>query len=158
VSGRVEAIFVADRAGAAMRAVGRCELVAGAGVAGDRYSAEAGTFSDWPEDHELTLIEAEAIEHACAEHGLEGLQGGFRRNIVTRGIALNEWVGREFFVGAAKCRGTRLCEPCAYLERLTGLGGLVKTLIDRGGLRAVVLEGAAVARGDRVAASEDIIR
>ena len=61
-----------------------------------------------------------------------------RRNVLTRGIDVNALVGRTFRIGDVLCRGRRLCEPCAHLDRLAG-PGLLRPLIHRGGLRADVL-------------------
>src|SRR6266852_687237 len=67
-------------------------------------------------------------------------------------MALNHLVGQEFQVGAVRLRGTRLCEPCAYLEGLTQTGVLAG-LIHRGGLRAEIVTGGTIRVED--ALSED---
>jgi MOSC domain-containing protein YiiM len=154
-AGRVESIHVAPTAGAAMVGVAEAVALAGRGLAGDRYEAGAGTFSSWPKDHEFTLIEAEAIE---AMNRLPGIQigvGETRRNVTTRGIALNELVGREFMVGAVRCRGTRLCPPCDHLRKLLGIAELLKVMEGRGGLRAVLVEGGTIRVGDRVVVANE---
>ncbi len=46
--------------------------------------------------------------------------------------------------------GYRLCEPCAYLEKLTGLRGVRKALVHRGGLRAQILSDGLIRVGDAV--------
>lgn len=125
-------------------------LVAGRGIQGDRYHDRAGTFSEWPADHEITLIEAEAIDAVEAEYGLRLAPGETRRNITTRGVRLNSLVGRRFRVGEAWCEGTRLCHPCAHLEVITGKGGLARLLANRGGLRATIFAGGRVRPGDIV--------
>ena len=68
---------------------------------------------------------------------------------MTRGIALNDLVGRRFRVGDVECEGRRLCDPCSYLEKLTE-PGVLKGLVDRGGLRADILRGGRIAVGDDV--------
>jgi MOSC domain-containing protein YiiM len=131
--------------------VSEAKLIAGAGIEGDRYAAWGGTFSDWPgDDHQLTLIEAEALEAVEAEFGLRLAPGVTRRNVTTRGVRLNNLVGRRFRLGTALCEGTRRCEPCAHLERVTGIGGLARMLAYRGGLRARILEDGVVRVGDAV--------
>ena len=87
---------------------------------------------------EVTLIEIEAIEALEREKNIAIAPGAARRNVVTRGVPLNHLVGREFQVGSVRLRGTRLCEPCAYLEGLTQKGVLAG-LIHRGGLRAEIV-------------------
>jgi MOSC domain-containing protein YiiM len=133
-----------------MIAVESVRLLVGQGIEGDRYARGAGTFSEWPRDHELTLVEAEVIEDVRAEWGLELAPGQTRRSVTTRGVRLNPLVGRRFRVGGVLCEGTRLCEPCAHLEVVTGLGGLARMLAGRGGLRALVLEDGTVRVGDTI--------
>ena len=75
--------------------------------------------------------------------------GVSRRNIVTRGVPLDHLVNREFCVGAVRLRGTRLCEPCTLLERLTQ-SGVRRALVHRGGLRAEIISEGVIHVGDPV--------
>lgn len=150
MSGVLEAICLAPAACAPMVGVAAAELCAGRGIAGDRYEHGAGTFSDWPRDHELTLVEAEVLEDVAADWDLTLSHETTRRNLLTRGISLNPLVGKRFRVGGVLCEGTRLCEPCAHLEVVTGIGGLARILAGRGGLRALVLENGPVKTGDPI--------
>ena len=150
--GKVEAIAVAGKATAPMRAVEQARAVAGRGLDGDRYARKAGTFT--PKDgvgrgYDLTLIEAEVLDSLVLPdgHRLDHLDA--RRNLITRGIALNALVGRRFRVGDAECVGRRLCEPCSHLERLT-TRGVLRELIHRGGLRADVLTDGTISLGSVV--------
>ncbi|MCA1685973.1 MAG: MOSC domain-containing protein, partial [Planctomycetia bacterium] len=102
-------------------------------------------------DREVTLIEAEAIEALKREDGVELDPAESRRNIVTRGVALNHLVDREFRVGGIALRGIRLCEPCRHLESMTR-AGVMKGLIHRGGLRAQILGEGVLSVGDPVVA------
>jgi MOSC domain-containing protein YiiM len=113
--------------------------VAGRGLEGDRYFFPGGAGPG----QALTLIEAEAIE----EVGLTGAQS--RRQIVVRGIRVNDLVGKRFRVGDVECLGVELCEPCRHLQRLTR-PGIIKDLIHRGGLRADILSGGTISVGDKV--------
>jgi MOSC domain-containing protein YiiM len=132
-------------------------LVAGRGILGDRYFDRQGTFSDWPQDHEFTLIEAEAIEAVEAEYGLVLAPGETRRNVITRGIGLNALIGRRFRIGGSVlCEGTRLCHPCAHLEVVTKKGGLARLLANRGGLRARILTGGVIRGGDAIESIDDL--
>jgi MOSC domain-containing protein YiiM len=146
----VEAIHVAPAAGALMVSVGEAVALAGRGLASDRYADGAGTFSSWPKDHEFTLIEAEAIEAMNQAPGVRLASGDARRNVTTRGIALNDLVGREFLVGAVRCLGTRLCPPCEHLRGLLKIPDLLRIMNGRGGLRATLLEGGTIRVGDAI--------
>lgn len=149
LSGVVQAVAIADRATAPMHLVPSANALAGRGLEGDRYAANAGTFSsDTPivRGHELTLIEAEVLDELILEDGDHLTYADARRNIVTRGVDLNHLVGHRFLIGDVECLGQRLCEPCAHLERLTKPGTL-KGLIHHGGLRADILTSGAIAEG-----------
>jgi MOSC domain-containing protein YiiM len=95
------------------------------------------------------LIEIEAIEALRRDYDIDIAPGLSRRNIVTRGVALNHLVEREFTVGEVILRGTRLCEPCSHLERLTRRG-VLRGLIHRGGLRAEIVSGGMIQIGDGI--------
>ena len=148
--GALEAIFIAARAGERPQPAPEAELVPGRGVRGDRYFAGKGEFSDREgSGRDLTLIEAEAIEGLASEHGIEIDPEESRRNVLTRGIDLNDLVGRTFYVGEVECRGDRLCEPCNHLQELTK-PGVLRGLAGRGGLRADVLSEGTIRVGDQV--------
>jgi len=146
MSGWVEEILISAHATELPYAVERAHAIAGIGLEGDRYFAGVGTWSDYPVQtgKDLTLVEAEVLDAV----GLCGQAA--RRNLVTRGIRLNDLVGRRFRVGAVECYGDRLCEPCTHLEALTGVG--VPSLAHRGGLRADILSDGEIAAGDLVVA------
>jgi MOSC domain-containing protein YiiM len=157
-TGFVSSIHIASRAGEPMRAVEAAQAVAGVGLAGDRYAVGLGHYTDARVSRDLTLIEAETIEALAREHGIGLAPGETRRNITTIGISLNDLVGHRFWVGEILCEGTRLCEPCAYLVDLTGKP-ILRALVHRGGLRANIVRGGAVHRGDqvRVVESHDVV-
>jgi MOSC domain-containing protein YiiM len=145
--GVVEAIHIAPDAGEPVRPLELVRAIAGVGLEADRYAVGRGHYQDTRVSRDLTLIEAEAIEELAAEHDIRLSAGGSRRNITTRGIRLNDFVDRTFLVGEVLCRGTRLCEPCQYLADLTGKP-LLRALVHRGGLRADILRGGFIRRGD----------
>jgi MOSC domain-containing protein YiiM len=79
-----------------------------------------------------------ALVVLASQSAIELDSGEARRNLVTRGVALNDLVGGKFLVGEVECAGSRLCDPCSHLERLTR-PGVLKGLVNRGGLRADIL-------------------
>ncbi len=140
--GLVEALVVAPAAEAPVVLVDEAIAIAGRGLQGDRYAAGAGTFASGRPGSALTLVDAAVLDTL-------GRDVDHRRNVVVRGTDLNALVGREFTLGEARCRGRRLCEPCAHLDRLNG-GGVLRPLVHRGGLRADVLCDGTVRVGDRL--------
>ena len=138
----------------------RAAARAGRGGRGDRPAREsAATATSSPRaarsagddaGHDLTLIEAEALEALEAEHGIALAPAASRRNVLTRGIGLNDLVGKRFRVGEVECEGVELCEPCNHLEGLTQ-PGVMRGMVHRAGLCAEVLRGGSIRVGDAVA-------
>ena len=151
----VVSLHIAPTGAAPMRSLGSVTAIAGRGLEDDRYYNLSGTYSNHPGDgRHVTLIEIEAIEALRREYQIALELGSARRNIVTRGVALNHLVEREFRVGTATFLGKRLCEPCLHLEKLTQ-PGTMRGLIHRGGLRAEVIVGGVVRVGDRIVTLEN---
>ncbi|HUM06612.1 MAG TPA: MOSC domain-containing protein [Terriglobales bacterium] len=148
-TGKIESIHIASAPKEPVRALDHAVLIPGVGVEGDRYALKQGTFYKPEPDFELTLIEAEAIEALKRDYDVELVAGEARRNIVTRGVALNHLVGREFTIGNVRIRGIRLCEPCDHLQQVTGKQ-LIKGLRHRGGLRAQILSPGTIRVGDAI--------
>jgi MOSC domain-containing protein YiiM len=145
--GQVEQIALSAEESVLPEPVERVEVLPGQGPRGDRY------FASEPADRagkDLTLIEAEALEAFTAETGIPLTHRESRRNVLTRGVRLNELVGKRFRVGEVECEGVMLNEPCAHLESVTR-PGVLKGLVHRGGLRANVVSGGKIAVGDEVA-------
>jgi len=148
--GKVISIQITPEGAAALASVEKVNAVAGLGLEGDRYFLRKGTYSKKHKpSREATFIEAEALEGLQREYGLELSALESRRNITTRGVALNHLVGKTFRVGRAVFKGLELCEPCGHLEQLTGRQ--VKAgLVHRGGLRSEIIETGLVSVGDEV--------
>ncbi len=133
-----------------MNSVTNARAVVGRGLEGDRYFNKAGTYSNDPgSGRDITLIEIEAIEALRRDYQIELDPSQARRNIVTQGVALNHLVDREFKIGDVILRGTRLCDPCSHLEKLTRKG-VMRGLIHRGGLRTEIIRGGTLRTGDPI--------
>ena len=79
-----------------MEEVSSADAVEGRGLRGDRYERGAGTFSNpGGRGYDLTLVEAEALEDLSAR-GVELASVEARRNLVVRGIALDDLIGQRF--------------------------------------------------------------
>ena len=116
MSGTVVEITIAREEGGPLERLGSAELVAGKGIVGDRYFQPDATGAL----DAVTLVEEEQAAVASESLGITITARDTRRNIVTRGIALNDLVGKEFQVGTATLYGSELCEPCKYLSELAG--------------------------------------
>ena len=154
-NGSVVAIYVAPAGKAAMKSLSVAELEEGRGITGDRYHAQLGTFSKKDEirpDQEITLIESEEIDRFSGSTGLTLEYGATRRNVVTRGIRLNDLVGHQFRIGSVLLEGVRLCEPCAHLASLVS-EKVLPGLVHRGGLRARIVSAGTIRLSDVVSSA-----
>jgi MOSC domain-containing protein YiiM len=140
MTGRVESIHVVAEKAGPPEARERVSVVAGRGIEGDRK---------FDSNHDLTLVEAEALEGLTEDTGIELAPGESRRQVMTRGVSLNDLVGKRFRVGELACVGEELCEPCDHLQSLTQ-PGVLRGLVHRGGLCAEVVSGGEIAVGDSV--------
>ena len=157
--GSIVSINIAEEEGGIIRSLEEAELTAGHGIVGDRSCFK----QDKKPEQELTLIESEQVEYFNTQTGLEIDAAAMRRNIVTRGIALNDVVGVTFSIGGTKLEGIALCEPCKYVaECLTSrysittisIPDIVSTLVHRAGLRARIVEGGMIRVGDVISSAE----
>lgn len=153
--GSIVSIHIAAEPGGDLQPLDSADLVAGCGIRGDRHFAADGSHAD----SAVTLIEEEQVELFNELTGLSLAPHDTRRQIVTRGVALNDLVGVRFRIGDVEVEGTELCEPCAYLAdhltrqfAITGLRppDIVRALTHRAGIRARVLNDGSVRVGDRV--------
>jgi MOSC domain-containing protein YiiM len=149
MDGVVADLYLSATAGGDMQHRDEVEVHAD-GVVGDRYSRQSGSWSSKPgSGRALTFVEEEAIEAVRRDYGIDLVPGATRRNVVTRGVALNHLVGRRFRLGEVEVVGVRLAEPCAHLEALTAKG-VRRAFVHRGGLRGEVVSGGRVRVGDPV--------
>ena len=93
---------------------------------------------------------AEALDAAARDYQLGLAHLDTRRNLLTRGVALNHLVGVEFSIGPVRARGVELAEPCGHMEKLCGRKGARESLIHRGGLRVEILSDGVIRIGDAV--------
>lgn len=133
--GSIDSIYLASRHGEPQRQIDAAKLTIGVGLEGDRYANTSGGV--------VSLIEAENIERFNDRTGLSISPGETGRNIVTRGIRLNDLVGKQFRIGNVLLEGFELCEPCATLGRRLATATVdaptaVAEFTHRAGVRAFV--------------------
>jgi MOSC domain-containing protein YiiM len=144
------AIQIGTKAEGRLQSVPAVRAVPGKGLEGDRYFRGEGSFSNNPGGgRQVTLVASEMIDLLAHEHGIVLDPVETRRNLLTKGVALNDLVGKVFHVGAVRMRGVRLAEPCQHLERLTQ-PGVMKGLVHRAGLRADILDEGVLHVGDEI--------
>jgi MOSC domain-containing protein YiiM len=146
----VERIFISPARGAAQVECERVTVQSGMGILGDRNFGK----SVHPGQN-LTLVEAEELEHFFKEHSRATDLSLTRRNLVTRGVRLNELVNVEFTVGFVRLRGIELCEPCSLIgtslsSESLAPAAVMKYWLHRCGLRVDVLNDGEIVRGAHI--------
>ena len=136
----VVAIHLGEAEKPELRQVEAVRAVAGKGLEGDRYFFAGGA----DPGRALTLVEEEVVEDV----GLS--PGATRRQVTTRGVQLNDLIGKRFRVGEVECYGVELCEPCSHLEQMTR-PGIIRDLVHRAGINADILTDGTIAVGDEIA-------
>jgi MOSC domain-containing protein YiiM len=132
------------------------EVRAGRGLVGDRYYGVPAHY-----EAQITFIAAEVFEALLAEFGRDNLTPVLtRRNVVTRGVNLNQLIGQEFTLqsnieGSSPISflGTKPCNPCAWMNAMLGEGAH-EFLRGRGGLRARILSNGILRRGPATLTTE----
>ena len=123
--------------------------LAGRGVRGDRYF-------DFKDDYkgQITFFSLEVFDELCSVMRLHDCSPALaRRNVITRGVDLNEFIGKEFEVQDVRFFGMEECRPCYWMngafapgaqEFLKGRGGLRAKILTDGRLRSTLFKAKAV--------------
>ena len=120
-------------------------LIAGKGIVGDRH------FKDYNDPYcQLSLIESENIDFYNTKYGLNISYIDFRRNIVTKGVELNNLVGKKFYIGNVEVEGIDLCRPCRHLNESLNQENIIKEFLRKGGLRCQILNSASIYINDLI--------
>ena len=125
--------------------VNSINVLANQGIVGDRHFNE---FND--PYNQLSLIESENIDYYNIKYGLNISYIDFRRNIITKGIQLNDLVGKKILVGNVELEGIDLCRPCKHLSEILGQENIIKEFLRRGGLRCKILTSSCIRVGDKI--------
>ena len=125
--------------------VSSINVLANKGIVGDRHFKQ---FND--PYNQLTLIESENIDYYNIKHGLNIPYIDFRRNIITKGIKLNDLVGKKILVGKVELEGIDLCRPCKHLCEVLGQENIIKEFLRRGGIRCQILTSSSIKINDKI--------
>ncbi len=98
---------------------------------------------------QITLIESEIMDTVSRELGYEIPAGASRRQIMVRGVSLNESIGHKLRLGSVLVLAEERCKPCNNMEAMIGPGAK-DAMNDRGGLRCRVIEGGELYVSDTV--------
>jgi len=121
------------------------EVIENKGVVGDRH------FKEFNDPYcQLSLIESESIDYYNSKYGLNISYLDFRRNIVTKGIQLNNLIGKKILIGDVKVEGVDLCRPCRHLTEVLNQDNIIKEFLRKGGLRCQILSSSKINIGDEI--------
>ncbi len=110
------------------------ECVKGKGLVGDR-------FFDFKDDYkgQVTFFAHELYEKLCERFQVVGVPpSAFRRNLITKGVDLNDLIGQEFEIQGVRFQGAAECSPCSWMNQAFAEGA-EEALKGHGGLRARIL-------------------
>ena len=122
------------------------ECVAGRGIRGDRYF-------DFKDDYkgQITFFSLDVLDELCGALEVQDCSPALpRRNVVTRGVDLNDMIDQDFEVQGVRFHGTQECKPCYWMDRAIAPGA-EEFLKGRGGLRARILSDGTLHSTARVA-------
>ena len=125
--------------------VNTINLVAGKGIIGDRH------FKDYndPYNH-LSIIESENIDEYNKKYNLDIPYLDFRRNMVTRGIKLNDLIGKKILIGGVQLDVIDLCRPCRHLSEKLDKDNIIKEFLRKGGIRCEILNDGRISINDQI--------
>ena len=121
------------------------EVLANKGIVGDRHFHE---FND--PYNQLSLIESESIDDYNIRFGLNIPYIDFRRNVITKGIRLNDLVGKKLKVGSVELDAIDLCRPCRHLTEMLNQKNVLKEFLRKGGIRCQILSSSNIHVGDKI--------
>ena len=121
------------------------DLIAGKGIVNDRH------FKDYNDPlNQLSIIESENIDEYNLKNKLNIPYLNFRRNIVTRGIKLNDLIGKKISVGSVKLEVLDLCRPCRHLSEKLGRNDIIKEFLRKGGIRCQIMNDGKISLNNKI--------
>ena len=142
---KVLKLGITDKNNKEIKEVNSIEVLANKGVVGDRH------FDEFNDPYcQLSLIESENIDYYNLKYSLNIPYINFRRNIVTKGIRLNDLVGKKLKIGETSLEGIDLCRPCKHLTEMLNQENILKEFLRRGGLRCQILSSSIIKIGDEI--------
>ena len=128
-----------------IKEVNSIEVVANKGIVGDRHFHE---FND--PYNQLSLIESENIDEYNIRYGFSIPYINFRRNVITKGIKLNNLVGQRLQIGSVELEVIDLCRPCRHLTGILNQRSVLKEFLRKGGLRCQIISSSNINVGDEI--------
>lgn len=138
----VISIHVVRKRNAAAESCNTVKVRSNFGIVGD-YRSEKFQIG------QITLVEAEILNAMSRELGYEIPAGASRRQVMVRGIKLNEMIGQNLRIGQILVRVEEKCNPCNNMEKKIGPGAR-EAMNDKGGIRCRIIQGGQLHVGDKL--------
>jgi MOSC domain-containing protein YiiM len=146
--GTIEEVYIGSEGGAEMQLVDEVRALADCGLEGDRYCKGVGSWTG-TDECQVTLIALEDLEQIANTTGIHVIRGEHRRNLITRGVQLENLDGKRFLVGQAVLEYEKPRPPCSYIQSITE-PGMTKALAGHSGICARVIESGLIRAGDSI--------
>ena len=125
--------------------VNEISLIADKGIVGDRH------FRDYNDPfNQLSIIESENIDEYNLKHKSNIPYLNFRRNIITKGIKLNDLVEKRIKIGSIELEVIDLCRPCRHLSEKLDRNDVIKEFLRKGGIRCQIINDGKIYLGDKI--------
>ena len=125
--------------------VNEISLIADKGIVGDRH------FRDYNDPfNQLSIIESENIDEYNLKYKSNIPYLSFRRNIITKGIKLNDLVEKRIKIGSIELEVIDLCRPCRHLSEKLNRNDVIKEFLRKGGIRCRIINDGKIYLGDKI--------
>jgi MOSC domain-containing protein YiiM len=125
--------------------VNEINLIAGKGIIADRH------FRDFNDPfNQLSIIESENIDEYNSKNKLSIPYLNFRRNIITKGLKLNDLLNKNIKIGPVKLNVIDLCRPCRHLSEKLGRNDIIKEFLKKGGIRCQIINDGKISVTDKI--------
>jgi MOSC domain-containing protein YiiM len=161
---KIQSIYICAQAAMPMTLQERIQVTISKGINNDRYGNQIGSFSNSNPSkvRNITLIASKAITQANHLLDAQNLPcytaAETRRNLVIDQITpedLNALVGKIFYLGAIRLRGTELCDPCNHPAKLANKESFRSAFKGVGGIRAEILDSGEIMIGSHLVIADE---
>ena len=142
---KIIGLGIAKNSNQKIEEVSKAELIEGKGIVGDRHFHENNSVKS-----QITLIESENIDYYNNKSNAQIPYINFRRNIITKGIKLNDLVGKKIIIGSIELLAHDLCRPCKHLQETLGFNDIIKEFLLKGGLRCEIINSGKISVDDKI--------
>lgn len=138
-----------------MEEVPEANIIVGQGIENDRwfgvkeFALSNGVIKPFPHKRQVSLLlYEEFLQVKESFPTLEPIM--LRRNLLIKGYRLEDILNKKIKIGTVILQYSGQCHACSHIEEATQMPGLAKLLYDHGGIRAEVLCGGFIRKGEHI--------